>query len=105
MTGNEFGVRLAAIINPRSAAEWADLLMAWYEGHTVPSQALRDEIERILDAHARQQVEAFRERAEIYRLALVAIAEGKESIGGLRPEFYGHAIKIAVDALAEAAAK
>lgn len=46
-----------------SAAAWVDLLMAWYEGHTVPSQALRDEIERALSAHARQQVEALRERA------------------------------------------
>ena len=29
---------------PATAAERADLLMDWYEGHTVPSQALRDEI-------------------------------------------------------------
>lgn len=49
-------------MTPTTAAEWADLLMGWYEGHTVPSQALRDEIERVLSDYAHQQVEAFREQ-------------------------------------------
>ena len=41
---------------------WADLLMAWYEGHTLPSPALRDEIVRALKAYARQQVAAWKEQ-------------------------------------------
>ena len=43
----------------KPAEERADLLMSWYEGHTVPSLALRDEIVVQLRAHARQQVGAW----------------------------------------------
>ena len=39
------------------------MLMSWYEGHTVPSLALRDEIVVQLRAYARQQVEAWRDGA------------------------------------------
>ena len=47
---------------PKSAKEWTDLVMAWYEGHCTPlsnmSQAFRDEIERALNAYASQRVVA-----------------------------------------------
>ena len=39
---------------PKSAADRADLLMAWYEGHTIPSMALRDEIIVQLRAYAQE---------------------------------------------------
>ena len=48
---------------PKTAADRADLLMAWYEGHTVPSMALRDEIIVQLRAYAHQRVEAWKEQA------------------------------------------
>ena len=49
--------------DPKTAAERADLLMSWYEGHTVPSLALRDEIVVQLRAYAHQHVEAWQKRA------------------------------------------
>ena len=47
---------------PKTATEWTDLLLAWYEGHPATSQAFRDEIARVLVAFARQHVEAWQRR-------------------------------------------
>ena len=45
-----------------------------------------------------------RESLRIARDALTRIAKGEESVPGLRPEYYGHATKIAMDAIADVAA-
>ena len=58
---------------PKTAAERADLLMGWYEGHTVPSLALRDEIVVQLRAYARQQVEAWRDSISAHAFAGVIV--------------------------------
>ena len=60
---------------PKTAEEWTDLLLAWYEGHPATSQAFRDEIARVLVAYARQQMEG--QAASIAGTMRRMIARGK----------------------------